>query len=357
MDWVEVIIRGIIFVFLGYLIGRAIGKWHIRRVRGEKLKWHIFTIDEKNRDDRGRSSYWWYKRFFWHLYKVSKVQKGDYLVDNEVSVWQGHLEIPIRKVGIRESLFAIRFHIGNKGSETPWDGHLTLFGASIYWGHSGFRKLAERLSRCDGYPYDTREWMLRISDNTLWWEFAQHDDMCRKNSIRMKEDARFREFKPSKAKRFVKNNPAKVKVRRRRWSSWRRGSINLSIPEAIWGPRRYSYEDLARFQTLIKLPEDDYAVILTLQKVYYGRTKVDKSKHTISCSVDVDAPRGIPTHVDHSGGYKGDRTFGFSVKLPDSTLQMYEEVWPVACEDAVKTWVERERARTGFVKPDPVERD
>ena len=292
------------------------------------LRVHFFVIDEMERSGevgarKSSKAYFWYKRFFWHFYRVTSVQKGGLWIEDEKDVWSCHIEIPIRR-HIRDDLFAFRFHIGNRGSETPWDGHLTILGISWYWGHSGFRRLADRLTRCSGYKYDTRNWMLRISDNTLWWEFANHDDMC-----------------------GYHDQSLKVRKKNRR-----RGSFNLSIPTAIWGPYRYSYEDVGRHQTLIQLPEDDYAVILTLQKVFYGRTKVDKKKHIQSWSVDVDAPRGIPTHVDHSGGYKGDRTYGFGVSLP--AIRKNLEFWETDAEAAIVDWVMKERLRTGFVRPDPV---
>ncbi|QCG77574.1 hypothetical protein SEA_DIZZYRUDY_79 [Microbacterium phage DizzyRudy] len=295
------------------------------------LRLHYFVIDERKGGRRYADEFWYYKRRFWHFYRPGRiVRKGDYLVQDEESVWQAHLETPFRKWKyLKDHIFAARFHIGNQGSETPWDGHLVILGFAWYWGHSGFRNLAERLSQCSGYKYDTRNWMIRISDNRLYWEFANHDDMC-----------------------GYHDQALKVRKKNRR-----RGSINISIPEAIWGPKRYSYVDKGVHQALLRLREDNYAVILTLQEVYYGRTKVKREKHIRSWSVDVDAPRGIPTHVDHSGGYKGDRTFGFGVKLPvDGAEDAYVLAnWEWIGMDAVKAWVLAYRERTGFVKPDEVD--
>lgn len=297
------------------------------------LKLHYFVINELERDSN-RTQFWYYKRRFWHFYKIY----------DESSVWQAHIETPFRKLP-HDNWFSIRFHIGNRGSETPWDGHLTLFGLSWYWGHSGFRNLAERLTRCSGYAYDTRDWQIRISDGDLWWEFAQHDDMCRKHP-------RFIEKRPWKQRLFGIKPVSSVKVKRKSRRSWRSGNINLSIPEAIWGPYRYTYEDHGVHQTVLKFPDGEYAVILTLQRMFYGRTKVDRKKHSESWTVDVDAPRGIPTHVDHSGGWKGDRTFGFGVKLLNVPDVNY---WEEIAEVAVREWVIDRRLKTGFVKPDPLE--
>lgn len=278
------------------------------------MKVHGFKINELDRNN-GRQHYLVNMRRFLHLY-----WKG------ESKSWDGHIEYSIKKK-LDDHLFSARFHIGNAGSETPWDGHLCFLWFNFYWGHTGFRKLAEFLTRCSGYKYDSREWSLKIFDGRLWWEIANHSDMCDK-----------------------RKHGGRVKRQKRRRNSWRRGSINLSVPEAIWGPRRYTYEDKDVYQALLKFPDGEYAVILTLQRVLFGRTKVDKSKHEVSWSVDVDAPRGIPTHVDHSGGWKGDRTHGFGVKIDEPG-----DDWEVAAVDAVIAWVNKERKRTGFVAPDPVE--
>lgn len=288
------------------------------------LSLHYFVIDEKRENYHGRADLFrYYKRRFWHFYKV-------YPDGTERQLWQAHVEIPVRKK-IKEHWFGIHFHVGNNGSETPWDGYLTLFGTTIYWGHTGFRKLADRISKCEGYKYDHRDFTIKVSGTDIYYDLWSHSDMCETHS------------------RWVERGK-KVKWKK----NWRSGSINLSIPKAIWGPKRYSYEDLDTHQAILSFPDGDYAVILTLQKQFYGRTKIDKSKHEVSFAVDVDAPRGIPSHVDHSGGWKGDRTFGYGVEIEIDHIQNGELMWKGKAEVAAKNWVLRERERTGFVKPDPI---
>lgn len=304
------------------------------------LRLHYFVIDER-KNERGEERFWSYKRRFWHFYRHIVVENGGTTTVEERSVWQFRLETPFRR-SPKDSWFSIRFHIGNAGSETPWDGHLTLFGMSWYWGHTGFRKLAERPTKCSEYKWDSREWSLRIIDNDLHWELGSHSDLCDK----------YPRYKPAGVIRkglFGITSPSG----KRRRTLWPSGSVLLSIPEMIWGPYRYSYEKIDTHQTLLSFPEDDYAVILTLEKVLYGRTKTNKAKHIQSWSVDVDAPRGIPSHVDHSGGYKGDRTFGYGVKLENVPEDLTG--WEVIATVAAKMWVENERERTGFVKPDPLD--
>jgi hypothetical protein len=279
------------------------------------LNIHRFKINELQRPDHGRARAWHHVRRFLHIYDK-----------NEKSIFSGHIETIVMQND--RTPFSIRFHIGNEGSETPWDGHILLFGTGFFWGHSAFRKLAAWLTRCNGYKWDTRDWSLRISDGQLWYENGQHDDMCERKKIQRRGNKK-----------------------KRKRVTWRRGRVTLSIPELLWGPKRYTYEDVDSYVTTIKMPEGDYAVVLRLQKVRFGRTKVAKHKHEQSWTIEVDAPKGIPTHYDHSGGYKGDRTYGFGVHFdyPRS------EGWQQDAEAAVTAWVYKERARTGFRKPQKVD--
>lgn len=279
------------------------------------MRFHWFKMNERDRNG-GRQRYWHYMRRFLTVYNKE-----------EQSIFEGHLEtVSARK---NFSPLSVRFHIGNAGSETPWDGHILIFGTGFFWGHSGFRKLAVRLSRCSDTRYDARDWSLRIGDNRLWWQFAAHDDLC----FKMQDGRRRRSA-----------------FKKRRRNTWRRGNINISIPEAIWGPKRYTYEDIDSYPTTIKMPEGEYAVVIKLQKCFLGRTKVARRKHEVSWVLDVDSPKGVPTHYDPSGGWKGDRTYGWGVafEYPRS------EGWELDAEAAVTAWVLKERARTGFRKPQSV---
>lgn len=272
---------------------------------------HYFHINEMDNPSSRRSGYVHYMRRFWHWER------------NEA-----HLETYVRK-NFKEQPFAIRLHTGNEGSETPWDGHLIFLWFGIFWGHTFFRKWASWISRCTGYKYDTREWAIRITDKSLSWSIAEHSDMC----------DHYRMHSRSKGRK-VRNTPR-----------WRRGYISISPAEWIWGPKRYSYETVDSFATILKFEEGDYPVIIDLRKSYLGRTKVPRSKHVQSWTLEVDAPNGIPTHPDRSGGWKGDRTYGFGVDFTPVDV----DDWRFDAENAVGAWVRKERARTGFRRADPLE--
>ena len=282
-----------------------------------KLRTHYHKINELD-NPRQRATYRYYMRRFWHMYRV-------YPDGMERNVGEYHYELLIRRK--IENLIALRFHIGNDGSETPWDGHLTILWVSFYWGYSRGRRLASWLTRCSGYKYDSRDWTFRISDKHVWWEFANHSDMCDKTR--------------PKARGYVKGRNNK---KRRRYNSWRRGSWNLSILDKIWGPKRHTYEQVDGFATMLKFKgEGEYPVIIDLKRVYFGRTKVDRSRHIVTWALEVDAPGGIPTHVDHSGGWKGDRTHGFGLDFQPPVMAE----WRIDAEAAVRAWVLKERSRTG----------
>lgn len=254
-------------------------------------------------------------RRFYHVYNKD---------ERELFAW--HFETIVHRKS--DEILSTRFHIGNTGSETPWDGHFLLFGIGFFWGFTGLRGLADFVTRCKGYKYDYRDWSLRISDKTLWWDFACHSDMC-------------------EAGRGP--NPKRGKPYRRR--TWRHGNLNLSIAEAIWGPKRYTYEEIDKFDTTIKMPEGEYPATLTLQKSYLGRKRVPQRKHIQSFVIDVDVPKGVPSHYDKSGGWKGDRTYGFGVNF----FYPKAQGWQQDAENAVAAWVLKERARTGFREPQEVD--
>jgi hypothetical protein len=272
---------------------------------------HKFKINDLDSNPSARKRYRHYMRRFFTLYGK-----------DEKTLFSGHFEtIAYRKF---DNPFSVALHIGNAGSDSAWRGHFLLFGVGFFWGHTAFRKLANWLTRCSGYKYDTRDWMIRIADSDLWWECAEHDQMCEKHRRR---------------------------GTRRRNRTWRRGVLNLSIPEAIWGPYRYSYEDVDQFPATLKMPEGEYAVLLKLQKVFYGRTKTPRAKQIQTWCIDVEAPKGIPTHRDHSGGWKGDRTYGFGVdfKYPES------RGWQEDAYAVVTARVYQYRGDSGFREAQPVD--
>lgn len=223
-----------------------------------------------------------------------------------------HIETIVRKP---RAEFSIKFHVGNAGSETPWDGHLNVLGSAFYWGISPGRDLAQKLTSNKEQRYDTRDIQFRLSENRAWIKLWAPSDRWEYGKL----------------------------------PKWRDGSFNTSLIEAIFGPKRYTYKDLSIARMEVDLPEGSYPVIVKVQEQTLARTK---SKRVIEkkLTLDVEAPKGIPIYVDHSGGWKGDRVYGFGVGFKELRAN-----WVQEAKNAITAWALAERAKNGFVKPDPIE--
>lgn len=211
--------------------------------------------------------------------------------------------------------FSIKFHVGNAGSETPWDGHLNVLGSAFYWGISPGRDLAQKLTTNKKHKYDGRDISLRLSDRRAYFKLWAPSDRWERGEM----------------------------------ARWRDSSFRISPADILFGAKRYSYKDLSIARMEIDLPEGSYPVIVKVQEQTLARTK---SKRVIEKKLilDVEAPKGIPIYVDHSGGWKGDRVYGFGVGLKELRAN-----WVQDAKNAITAWALAERAKNGFVKPDPIE--
>lgn len=290
-----------------------------------RYHWHNFSFDHSK-----SSGYKHHKRHFWNLYKdypnIVDAKSGEMM---QRKIFEGHIETLV-KGKVEREYFSSRFHIGNLGSETPWDGHILLFGIGFFWGHSGFAHLAAWLTKCWGYKWDSRDWALRISDGQVWWSFAEHDDMCKKFNGWHK--------KPEKGKR-------------KRKSRFRRGAFSYNPLDYIFGPKRYTYEDFDGFATVLRFPEGEYPMLVTLQQVFHGRKKVDRKKHQKSWTLEVEAPSGVPVYGGR-GDWKGDSVYTWGVKYHEPE----DEFWKYEAERAIHAWVLNERAKSGW-RPDEKEKN
>lgn len=260
------------------------------------MRLHRYTINELERQPQPGVLY--YKRRFWTLYKAE---------ERESASW--HLETRIIKPTCK---FGFTFHVGNAGSETPFDGHLVLFGSAVYWGISSGRKFAQWLTSSPENKYDGRDISIRVDGTTVWLNFWHPRD------------------------RWSRDEFAK----------WRHFSFNLDPRQRLWGPKRWSYEDLDVAELQIEMPDEGaYPVKVTLQRATLARTKRLGKALDQHLSFDVDAPKGIPSHYDKSGGWKGERTYGFSVRANSQRKD-----WPVDAKAAITAWVYDRRARSGFRK-------
>ncbi|OZD74868.1 hypothetical protein CH273_25600 [Rhodococcus sp. 05-339-2] len=230
--------------------------------------------------------------------------------DKARSLASGQIQIVLARKGF--NLFSARLHVGTLASETPFDGNLQIGGAAVYWGIGNGRKLAQWLTHFTGdeHEYDGRDIGVAITDGgALSWDLWVHRDRTEPDEF----------------------------------ARWRDQYININLLDRIWGPKRYDYANLATAAFMIDMPEGSYPVVATVQRQTYSRTK---SRRIIEQKLvlDVHAQKGVPYRYDSSGGWKGDRVYGFSLpfKMPR------EQDWQIDAKAAITGWVYQRRADTGF---------
>ncbi|WP_280389833.1 hypothetical protein [Nocardia wallacei] len=261
------------------------------------MRLHRYTIDRAEQNPRADVLH--HKSWYLRAYRDGK---RDFGLQAETIIQKPEPE------------FSLRLHVGGRWSETPWDGHLTILGSGIYWGISAFGRLAEWISREAKHKYEGRDLKISIHDSRLWLAIWTHPSDWQKGEF----------------------------------AAWRDRSIKLNPLDILYGERRYWHEDEAHAVIAVRMPEDTYPVKATLQRRKLGRPKA--RKRIESWTVDVDAPEGIPYCVDRSGGWKGDRAYGFGVDLKDRRAD-----WAIDAQAAIEAWVLKRRADSGFRRPDPVE--
>lgn len=216
----------------------------------------------------------------------------------------GHLEVVVAKP---QPEFSIRFHVGTLGSETPWDGHLTIANTGFYWGLSIAQKLADRLTRCTAHRWDGRDISIWVFHGRLHWRIWIHPDNWTRGEF----------------------------------AKWRENSVDVNPLDIVFGRPRYWYEDAEQIGLTIDLPEGSYPVVAKLQQQLHGRPKAKRRRR--SWSLDVRADKGIPNRYDKSDGWKGDRVYRFGVKLAQHRTD-----WPIDAKAAITARILNDRADSGF---------
>lgn len=261
------------------------------------MNWHRYTVDRAAQDPRPGIVH----HKSWYLTLFRGGSKG-------------------RDLGLRvETIlqkprpeFSARLHVGGGWSETPFDGHLTILGSGVYWGIGAGWKVAEWFTKRDKHRYEGRDLRVSIHDGKLWLSVWTHPTYHERGEF----------------------------------AEWRDRCFKLNPLDALFGERRYWYEDEAHAAIAVQMPEGVYPVEATLQRQLFGRPKL--KKRVESWVVDVDAPKGIPDSRDLSG-WKGDRVYGFSVSLREKRAD-----WHVDAKAAIEAYILKNRAESGFREPEPV---
>lgn len=268
------------------------------------MKIHYHRINERG-EHRWAKGFWHYTRHFWHFYPRKNKNSIDF-----------NLEFAFRTKIEWWTALVWYLSIGNKGSETPWDGHISILGQSIFWSFSRGRRLADFLTSRK-QKYTSREIRIGLRDQAFEFVF-----WANKNEWSRKFKDRGLSFK-----------------------------IPLNLVELIWGAKYFNYETIDKWKGYITFDEGVYPVELELQSQTIRRRKRKNKVYDHKFVVEVEAFYGIPSHYDSSAGFKGDRTYGFSVDFPYQTIPPQ---WWIPASNLVRAWVYKERGRTNFTKPEEV---
>lgn len=285
----------------------------------------------------------WYPRWFFKLYRGPE--------HGERPIVGGHVEFVLRKP---TGEFGASFEVGTRGSETPFDGHVKIAGTALYWGIEQGGALADKITQLwlNRTPNRlTKACLSNTCDCPQWAPGATSKRHHGRNGKRYENryEGRSLSIRTGDARLWwtlwlPKNGSTKG------FASWRSGALRLNPLDRILGERRYWHDDVETRRILIDMPEAVYPVAATLQRVTFGRPKGRKLQ---SWGVDVKADecKGIPDHYDSSGGWKGDRVWGFGVKLKQGD----RPDWHIDAKAAIEASILQRRADSGFRKPQPVE--
>lgn len=208
-------------------------------------------------------------------------------------------------VGRNNDAVSVEFKVGNAGSEHVLAAHVHLghLGA-LYLHVEDFGRGLQR--RLNPRGYESRVTGLAAHDGHLYWRlWAKRDGYSRRDPCRQ------------------------------------RGSVQIDPRTILWGPKRYSYENVGEPVTAtVRMPHgDDHEVTLQLQRQAHGRARLRRKQ--LSWIAEWDARPGIPTRNDGRG-----RTSGSAV--PVSTAAVDDDGWVGEACAAIAADMSRERARRRY---------
>lgn len=256
------------------------------------MHWHRYSINEATQRTRRNVFHHW--RGFLTIYRY----------EDGPRLFGGQIETILCKP---KPEFSARLHVGTAGSSTPFDGHLTILGSGVYWGIENGGKLADRLTREERHKWEGRDLQLSIHGSRLWLSAWVHPGTWERDEF----------------------------------AKWRSDSWEINPLDILFGRPRYWYEDVDQHEIEIEMPEATYPVKATLQRQLFGRPK--SKRREAKWVVDVKAPKGIPNRYDRSGGWKGDRVYGFGVVLRERRKD-----WAVDAKAAITARILEDRADSGF---------
>lgn len=220
--------------------------------------------------------------------------------------------------------FSARFHVGGRGSETPWDAHLDLFGAAAYVNTNLGRNLAESLTRGKG----SRDILLRVD----------------------RETGRYRRWTVQWKLWAPVDGFGGVRREQTRWQRLRDAYTHPSIADALWGKVGVHTDVRDEKVAAVDLADDlTHLIRFRLEHHTVGRPRQNPRTKERSWWVDWSVETGPGSH---GIGMRTERTregltwtrgrvFGSSLPLPAA------EAGPDWIDHAVRrlrNWTEERRA-------------
>lgn len=156
----------------------------------------------------------------------------------------------------------------------------------------------------------------------------------------------------------------KLWAKRNEWSRsdpwWQQGTFKINLLDRLYGPKRYSYEDIGEpAAAVLRMPHgDDYPVKLQLQLQTHGRRRQIRHR-PVKWTVDCDIHGGVPTKRYSRGG----GVWGCAVELPASVGRRdhpdpwHDDQWIPVALAALAVRLTRDRAGSGFpIVAEPADR-
>ncbi|WP_433355586.1 hypothetical protein ACQP25_17130 [Microtetraspora malaysiensis] len=211
-------------------------------------------------------------------------------------------------VGRTFGVFSAEVKVGNAGSEHVLAAHLRIWPlGAIYLHTEQFGTWLQR--RLNPTGYESRVISLDLDDWRLRWRLWAKRDSWTRGTPR-----------------------------------WQDGSLSLDLVERIFGPKRYSYEQVGKEETgvVVMHEGDEHEVRLLLQRERLGRPRL-RWRDRLSWSVQWTCRPGIP--------YSGDRAIdSWSVEVAGVAVR--DGTWRVAALAAIRSKMSEMRAQHGY-RPTP----
>lgn len=229
-----------------------------------------------------------------------------------------------------------RLHIGNKGSETPFDWDLGLWFIAFFGSFQAdwLRSFCQWVGR--GHKRDIS---LSIHGGQMWWKLWYDDDMGYDNHHRC-DKRRTPWWWPFKNERY------------RSWMCLREGNIPLNLLDTMWGLKFFHYEEIDRREDLFgvyQFEDDVYDLIFILRRVRRYREKgpfwarrVKDMGYEVEWEMADRHSGGIPVR-NHE--WKGDGVYASAVKIDDT------KEWLGQAHKKLQEWVIQQRERYNYQPP------